>query len=224
MSIAYQRYWERKRLLSQTVPHFPVCRWRDSNELCEIERIYFKEVLGAQSLLDVGAGDLRVMRRLQNAGYQGEYHTQDISDEHPHTYRSLGEIKRTYGAILCLDILEHLALEEGLKLIDTLVGMLQENGVLILQTPNARCANNPLAWDMTHLHLYNIHDLWAYLSTFGLRVHGYRIVFGPRRNSPLQYIRSMVVRVTTTHCLGMDYAHNIALIARRLAGGRDTLQ
>jgi methyltransferase family protein len=224
MSLAYQGYWQRKQLLSGTVPHFPVCRWWDSNELCEIERIYFQEVLGATSLLDVGAGDLRVMRKLQKAGYQGEYHTQDISDEHPYTHRTLCEINRTYGAILCLDVLEHLALEEGLKLIDTLVGMLQENGVLILQTPNARCANNPLAWDMTHLHLYNIHDLWAYLSTSGLHVHGYRVVFDVRPKSPLERIRSMIARVTTTQCLGMDYAHNIALIARRQAGAREPLQ
>jgi hypothetical protein len=223
MSVAYQRYWQRKQILSQTMPHFPVCRWWDGNELCEIERIYFKEVLGAPSLLDVGAGDLRFMRRLQKAGFQGEYHTQDISDEHSYTYRSLCEIKRTYGAILCLDVLEHLALEEGLKLIDTLVGMLQENGVLILQTPNARCANNPLAWDMTHVHLYNINDLWAYLLTSGLHVHGYRVVFGPRPKSPLEHIRSMMVRVTATQCLGMDYAHNIALIARRPVVAGDTL-
>jgi hypothetical protein len=224
MSVAYQRYWQRKELLSQTVPHFPVCRWWDGNELCEIERIYLKEVLGASSVLDVGAGDLRVMRRLQNAGYQGEYHTQDICDDRPYTYRSLCEIKRTYGAILCLDVLEHLALEEGLKLLDTLVGLLEENGVLILQTPNARCANNPLAWDMTHLHLYNIHDLWAYLSTAGLHVHGYRVVLGPKPRSPMEHIRFVIARVTATRCLGMDYAHNISLIARRAIAAGDTPQ
>jgi hypothetical protein len=215
MNFAYQRYWQRKRLLSKAVPHFPVCRWWDGEELCEIEEIYFKEIRGAASLLDVGAGDLRVMGKLKKAGYTGEYHTQDISEEYSHTYRTLSEVKRAYGAILCLDVIEHLPLEEGLGLVNTLIGMLDENGVLIVQTPNARCANNPLSWDMTHLHLYNINDLWAYLATAGLEVHGYRVVFHQKARSPLAHLRSFLSRIVTTQCLGMDYAHNIALIARR---------
>jgi 2-polyprenyl-3-methyl-5-hydroxy-6-metoxy-1,4-benzoquinol methylase len=105
------------------------------------------------SVLDIGAGDLRIMRKLRNAGYTGEYHTQDISAEYSYTYKSLSEVKRTYGTILCLDVIEHLSLQEGLALIDTVVGMLEENGVLILLTANARSINSPLSWDMTHLHI-----------------------------------------------------------------------
>jgi len=130
----------------------------------------------------------------------------------------LSQVSRTYGAILCLDVIEHLPLEEGLGLLNSLMNMLDENGVLIVQTPNARCANNPLSWDMTHLHLYNINDLWAYLATAGFDVHGYRVVFQQKSLSPLAHLRAFISRVVATQFLGMDYAHNIAVIARRIPG------
>jgi hypothetical protein len=220
MSRVYQRYWERKKLLAQPLPHFPVRRWWDSDGLSEIEEIYFREIEHAPALLDVGAGDLRVMQKLQRAGYRGEYHTQDISAEYNYTYQTLSQIDRTYDAILCLDVLEHLPLEDGLGLIDTLARMLAEGGVLILQTANARCIHNPMSWDMSHLHMYNLADLWAYLTTAGLEVNGHRITFGKKPRSPFKYVGSIFSRFLITRTLHMDYAENIALVARRgLAGG-----
>lgn|SRR5258708_10128667 len=215
MSLAYQRYWQRKTLLAKETPHFPVRRWWEDEELCEIEHLYLNAISRSSSLLDVGAGDLRIREKFKKAGYAGEYHTQDISDEYPHTYRTLDGINRMYEAVLCLDVLEHLSLDAGLELIDKMVALLTSNGVLVLQTANARCANNPLSWDMTHLHLYNIYDLWAYLTAAGLQVHGYRILFAARTWSPIHHVRSLVSRVVATQYLGMDYAHNICLIARR---------
>jgi len=47
-------------------------------------------------VLDVGAGDLRVMRKMVAAGYQGEYHTLDIGHEHPYDYQDLSEVHRSY--------------------------------------------------------------------------------------------------------------------------------
>lgn len=211
---AYDTYWKRKELLRRSWPEFPVRRWWESEGLCEIERVYFDAVRAAPSLLDVGAGDLRVMRKLQAAGYRGEYHTQDIGAEGRHTYRTLEEVGRPYGAILCLDVLEHLPLDAGLGLVRRMISLLSPGGALVIQTPNAAYLPSPLAWDMTHVQLYNIQDLWAFLTCEGLAVEGYRVAIGPERPGPAVAARTAIASYVKRKILGCDFANNIALVAR----------
>lgn len=213
--LTYDSYWRRKHLLAGSVPRFPVRRWWATDGLSEIERIYFELIKDASSVLDVGAGDLRVKRKFQRAGFRGEYHTLDVGTEYEYTYRNLTDVTRSYGAILSLDVIEHLNLESGLQMLRDMVGMLDNNGVLIIQTPNARCVRNPLGWDMTHLHCYNITDLWTYLTCQDLVVQGYRVVFGGHRRSPLSRLQHLAARYIATKLLGGDYADNIVLIAHR---------
>lgn len=209
-------YWQRKRLLASQVPAFPVRRWWEADELCDIERIYFDAIRSAPDLLDVGAGDLRVMRRLQAAGYRGIYHTQDIGTEFSYDYATLGDVSRSYSAILCLDVIEHLTLDEGLRMLERLCALLVPGGVLIVQTPNARCIRDPLGWDMTHLHCYNAPDLWAWFTARGLACVGYRVRFGRPSLAPHRLLMSGLSAFVATRLLGGDYADNIALIARRV--------
>ncbi len=221
--LAYQNYWERKRLLTSEVPSFPVKRWWGPNGfgkdgLCEIEKIYFDGIKNSKSLLDVGAGDLRVKKKFQAAGYEGEYHTMDWGGEYPHTYRDLAEIKQIYNAILCFDVIEHMTLGDGLGFLEQMLGFLAPGGILVLQTPNSRCVRFPLAWDMTHVHCYNLPDLWAYFKSQKDRVaqvDGYRVVFSSESISPLGWLRNMISRFFITRVVGCDYADNIALMIRK---------
>jgi hypothetical protein len=214
--LAYATYWQRKRLLAGSVPHFPLVRWWPTDALCDIEQVYFDAVKAAPRLLDIGAGDLRVMKKFQAAGFAGEYHTQDVGTEFAYTYCDLGAVSGFYDAVLCLDVIEHLPLEQGLALIAHAVSLLAPGGVLVLQTPNARCIRDPMSWDMTHLHLYNLPDLWAFATTLGLQASGYRVVFGPARRPGL-WTRGigMLGKFVVTRLLGCDYADNIALVAQR---------
>jgi hypothetical protein len=214
-NLAYETYWARKKLIIGSLPEFPVRRWWSTEGLSEIERIYFDAISGARRLLDVGAGDLRVMRKFQAAGFGGEYLTQDVGGEGEYTYRSLDEIESRFDAILVLDVIEHLALQDGLKLIADAVDRLEVGGVLIVQTPNAYYIPDPLAWDMTHLHAYNVQDLWAFLRCLGLAVEGYRVVFGAPPRGPVGVVRSGIVAYVKRRILGCDFANNIALLARK---------
>lgn len=211
----YRTYWDRKKLLAGGVPPFPITRWWESDSLSEAEQIIVDAVKHAATLLDVGAGDFRVKRKLELHGYDGVYHTQDIGEEFSYTYRSIDEITESYEGILCLDVLEHLTLKDGLKLLSQLFERLSPGGSLVIQTPNARCVRNPLGWDMTHLHCYNAQDLWAYLTGLGLDVHGYRVVFGRRSRNPLARLRFAVNAYVASRMLGADYADNLLLIAKR---------
>lgn len=214
---AYATYWKRKALLRDSFPRFPVRRWWDTDGLCEIERVYFDAIRHAPSLLDVGAGDLRVMRKIQAAGYGGEYHTQDIGDGGPWTYSDLADVKRAYGAMLCLDVLEHLPLADGIALLQRMTSLLSPGGVLVIQTPNAAYLPEPRSWDMTHVHTYALHDLWAWFACEGFDVAGYRVVLGPEREGFVAGARSAIQRWTKRKLLGCDFANNVAVIARRKA-------
>jgi len=192
-----------------------VRRWWETDGLCEIEKVYFEAVREARSLLDVGAGDLRIMRKLQAAGYRGEYHTQDVGSERTYTYRDLDEVKRKYGAILCLDVIEHLPLQEGLGMVRAMIALLEPGGALVIQTPNAAYIPDPRSWDMTHVHLYNAGDLWAWLTCEGLEVSLYRVALREEHPNPIVDARVAITDYMKKKILGCDFANNIAAVARK---------
>ena len=214
---AYETYWRRKELLRRSRPTFPVRRWWDTDGLCDIERVYFDAVRESPSLLDVGAGDLRVMKKLQAAGYAGEYHTQDVGTEGRYTYRTLDDVNRTYGAVLCLDVIEHLPLNDGLSLVRRMISLLAPGGALVLQTANAAYIPDPRSWDITHVHVYNAPDLWAYLTCEGMDAAGYRVVLGDRSPGPIVVARNAITAYVKRRILGCDYANNIAFVGRKTA-------
>ncbi|MEH1928095.1 class I SAM-dependent methyltransferase [Nostoc sp.] len=212
-NLVYLNYWQRKELLKSGSPKFPLLRWWNLPELCEVEEVIFSKVKNQDTVLDVGAGDLKIMEKFKKAGYSGQYHTQDIGEEFQYNYTNLDEINHQYSAILCLDVIEHLQLLEGLALINRLINLLKPEGVIIFQTPNGRCIRSPLISDMTHLHCYNLPDLWAYLTCMGLKVEGYRVVFEAGNKAFIERILDLGKRYMITRIFGLDYADNIILIA-----------
>jgi hypothetical protein len=194
-----------------------VRRWWETDALCDIEQVYFDAIRSAPSLLDVGAGDLRIMRKFQAAGFRGDYHTQDVGSESRYTYRDLREVTRPYGAVLCLDVLEHLPMQEGLAMVRAMIALLAPGGALVIQTPNAAYLPDPRSWDMTHLHVYNAGDLWAYLKCEGLEVDLYRVALRDEHPGPVASTRLKITDYVKRKILGCDFANNIAAIARRPA-------
>ena len=213
--LIYLNYWKRKELLKLELPKFNLLKWWNSGALSEVEKLIFNHIKTCNTVLDVGAGDLRLMLKFQELGYSGKYHTQDIGAEFKYTYETIEEISNKYEAILCLDVIEHLQLPDSLALIHQLINLLESNGIIIIQTPNGRCIRSPLSSDMTHVHCYNLPDLWAYLTCMGLQVDGYRVVFELKHKTWMQQILDLVGKYIITRILGLDYADNILLIARK---------
>jgi hypothetical protein len=213
-NLAYEKYWLRKQALASTPPHFPLKRWWRTDGLSEIEACYLEAIRDRESILDVGAGDLRVKEKMIRAGYGGVYHTMDIASEYHHTYNSLDQVDRKYAAIICLDVIEHMTLADGMQMLARFMELLDDDGVVVLQTPNAKCIRNPMAWDMTHLHVYNLPDLWAHFKSFGFEAIGYRVWFVKERPSVIDRFRMLLTRVAVARIIGADYADNISIIAR----------
>lgn len=179
--------------------------------------MYFDATRGASALLDVGAGDLRIMRKFQRAGYRGIYDTHDVGTEGTYTYRDLDQIQKRYGAILCLDVIEHLPLQEGLSMVRKMISLLEPGGAVVIQTPNAAYIPDPRSWDMTHLHTYSAGDLWAYLKCEGLDAEIYRVALRDPKPGPVVAARLKITDYVKRKILGCDFANNIAAIARKPA-------
>ena len=155
------------------------------------------------------------------AGFKGRYDTLDIGKEFDYTYHDLSEVNDRYEAILCLDVIEHLPLPQGLDLLEKLKNLLVPGGILIVQTPNARCIRHPLSTDMTHCQVYNPGDLWSFLTCLGMKVEGFRVVFGRRSWLPWRLLFDLATCFLIVKVLNCDFADNLLVIGVN-EGGEST--
>ena len=164
----------------------PCLRWFHSERLNPAERVIFERVRAASRLLDFGAGDLRLKRKFIEAGFSGRYETLDISEEFPHEYTDLAQVRGPFGAILCLEVIEHLPLTAFESVIGRLCELLEPGGVLVLSTPNPLCVVPMWSRDSGHIQQYPLHDLIADFLARGLSADPYRVRLVPARPSLAQ--------------------------------------
>lgn len=212
-NLVYLNYWKRKQL-SRKPPGFPILRhWWDVDDLSEAHEVMYAAIKDADSILDVGAGDMRFMRLIRQRGFAGTYDTVDIGHEHEYTYSDLTDVTRQYGAVVCMDVLEHLELDRGIQFLHRLLSLVRPGGALTIQTPNANFHRHPLSWDMTHVHVYNPLDLWTYLTALGTNTAVYRVMFGHPPVGLRQRLHERI-RSWIASELYLDHCENLIVIVR----------
>jgi len=214
----YRDYWARHKardVMYQTL-RAPCLSCEDRAELNEYEQAIFDRTRHAARLLDFGGGDNRLKRKYLAAGFQGRYETLDISSEEKHEYSSLSEISGKFDAILCLEVIEHISLNDYVDLMDALGSLLNDGGVLVLSTPNPLCVVPMWAGDPGHVQQYPIADLAADLVIRGYQVEAFRVRYGawPRGITPR--LRLLAARALC-YILSVDYAHGIVVIGKKPA-------
>ena len=116
----YRNYWARheaRTIAYQTIIAKCVsCEARA--ELNEYEQIIFDHTRTAERLLDFGAEDKALKKKFLDAGFRGIYETLDISSEDTHEYSALAQVVEKFDAILCLEVIEHVTLNEYVDLMD----------------------------------------------------------------------------------------------------------
>lgn len=133
-------------------------------------------------MLEIGAADRRMERRLKEKSPPVVYKSMDIDRRLRHDFYSLEEIQEQFDVVLMFEIIEHLPLEEGASLLTSVVALLTPGGLLLLSTPNVYHPNTKY-WDMTHRSFYSYDQLAALVSWAGLRVEEiYRCITPRSRN------------------------------------------
>ncbi len=79
-----------------------------------------------------GAGDKRSRASFWPLVSQGRYETLDISAEDQHEYSSSRQITGHFDAILCLEVIEHMSLNDYVDLMDEFGRLLNPGGTLVI--------------------------------------------------------------------------------------------
>ncbi len=186
----------------------------DCPQLNEYERVIFDRTRHATRLLDFGGGDNRLKRKFLAAGYGGRYETLDISSEGQHEYSSLSEIKGEFDAILCLEVIEHMSLNDYVDLMDAFGKILSPGGVLVISTPNPLCVVPMWAGDPGHVQQYPIADLAADFVIRDHDVEAFRVRYGAWPRGVRARLRFFAMRALC-YLLSVDYAHGILVIGKK---------
>jgi len=211
----FHGYWQRFRLREKVmgIPA-PCITWRRAKSFNEVEQLIWERVGDVSRILDFGSGDQALKRKFLAAGYKGSYETYDVSQEFPTTWKDPDLIDGVFGAVICLEVIEHMPLAEGLALREKLLSWVAPDGWLILSTPNPACVLSPFSGDETHVHVYPLHDLLTWAMTAGLTVEARRVKFLPDRVTLITWARLLAQRVLC-YLIGVDRADGIMILAHR---------
>jgi len=212
----FDDYWRRMKFREEfhTIRGIPVKRWYVCEGLNEIEEVYFREMKGMRSILEIGSGTNVLQKKFKDSGYAGLYHTMDLSPEFPHNYHDLKEVERTYDGIVILEVIEHMKLEEFWGLLDFIDAHLAPEGKLVISTTHPGGVIPWESWDMTHVQHYPLHDLYALFRTRGFSVKCYRVLT-QKPPCAIRHSVRLFLRKVLCHILGLDYADSVAVVLQR---------
>jgi SAM-dependent methyltransferase len=212
----YRNYWARhkaREVMYQTL-RAPCLSCENGVRLNEMEQAIFDRSKRADRLLDFGAGDKQLKDKFR-AGFQGRYETLDMSLEDEHEYSSTSQVTGAFDAILCLEVIEHMSLNDYVDLMDEFDKLLNPGGTLIVGTPNPLCVVPMWAGDPGHVQQYPIADLAADFVVRGYEVEAFRVRYGAWPKG-IPWLRFVAMRVLC-YLLSVDYAHGIVVIGKKKA-------
>jgi len=211
----YRNYWARhqaREVMNRTL-RAPCLSCEDCATLNEMEQAIFDHTKDANRLLDYGAGDKRLKGKFLAAGFKGRYETLDLSAEDEHEYVSLSQVEGQFDAILCLEVIEHMSLNDYVDLMDEFGKLLCPGGTLVIGTPNPLCVVPMWAGDAGHVQQYPLSDLAADFVVRGHEVKAFRVRYGAWPKG-LPRLRFLAMRALC-YLLSVDYAHGLIVIGKK---------
>ena len=167
-------------------------------------------------ILDVGASDKRMQKRVKEVYPDILYKSMDIDRSIPHDYYSLDEIDEQFDLIILFEVIEHLDLEQGVVLLSRLHELLVDGGTLIISTPNIFHPNR--FWTTaTHKTAYGYEELGGIVLSQGFEVLG---IYRTFHASFLKYVFRLTLFYPLHRILNVDFAKSIVILAgkKRQAG------
>jgi SAM-dependent methyltransferase len=174
-----------------------------------------KAIRDGEKILDIGASDRNLEARLKRHYPNLIYKSMDVDREQFHDFYSIGEIQESFDVVFLFEVIEHLGLEEGLKLLKGTYDLLNEGGRLILTTPNV--FNPSRFWrDATHRVAYCYDELGGLLLAHGFQI---KAMYRTYNDAFHRYLFRLYVMAPLHRYLGIDFAKSILVIAEKKSNG-----
>jgi SAM-dependent methyltransferase len=162
-------------------------------------------------ILDVGASDKRMQKRVKDVYPDILYKSMDIDRTIPHDYYSLDEIDEQFDLIILFEVIEHLELDQGMELLSRLNELLVDGGKLIISTPNIFHPNR--FWTTaTHKTAYSYEELGGIVLSQGLEVLA---IYRTFHASFLKYFFRLTLFYPLHRILNVDFAKSIVVVAAK---------
>jgi SAM-dependent methyltransferase len=164
-----------------------------------------------EKILDIGASNRDLEHRLKHHYPNLVYKSMDVDKEGTHDFYNLGEIQESFDVIFLFEVIEHLELEEGMKVLKRIYELLKEGGRVIITTPNV--FNPGRFWrDATHKVAYCYDELGGILLANQFQV---KAIYRTYNNAFLYYILRVYLMAPLHRYLGIDFAKSILVLAEK---------
>jgi len=162
-------------------------------------------------ILDVGASDKRMQKRVKDVYPDILYKSMDIDRTVTHDYYSLDDINEQFDLIILFEVIEHLELGQGVELLSRLHDLLVDGGKLIISTPNIFHPNR--FWTTaTHKTAYSYEELGGIALSRGLEVLA---IYRTFHASFLKYFFRLTLLYPLHRILNVDFAKSIVVLASK---------
>jgi hypothetical protein len=182
--------------------------------------VLLRFVKDADRVLEIGAGDRRMEGHLHRRHAAIRYESCDPDPQGGHDYRGLDEPKGPYDVVFAFEVIEHLEFEEIASWLSRIADLLAPAGALLLSTPNTYYPPAYLR-DATHRTPLCYDELAGLVGAAGLEVLG---VWRAYNDPPLRVLLRRYLFGWLFRLIGIDYARQIVLAARRPASPSPELQ
>ena len=174
-----------------------------------------ENIRDGEKILDIGASNRNLEGRLKRHYPNLIYKSMDVDRDQFHDFYSLEEIRETFDVVFLFEVIEHLELEEGLKVLKKVYDLLNGGGRLILTTPNV--FNPSRFWrDATHKVAYCYDELGGLLLSQGFQI---KAMYRTYSDAFHRYLFRLYVMAPLHRYLGIDFAKSILVIAEKKSNG-----
>ena len=206
MSQSWGDLYERRKAIQRRfgrIHRLPVIR--------RVHQRLLADLKSGDAVLDVGAGGRRLPETLKKHGLDVQYESLDPDANRAHDYATLEEVGKTYRAVTCFEVLEHVPMENIPALLLGMARVLEPGGRLFVSTPNVYKPQEFLR-DATHCTPLCYDQLAGIIEAAGLEVVA---IFRANADPAVRRFVRRVLLGWLYRTLDLDYARQILVVARR---------
>jgi len=173
-------------------------------------RVLFDYGQDGVSVLEIGAGDRGLGKRISEVWPTATYKSLDIDRTHQHDFYSLEDITGEYDIICMFEVIEHVRPEQAWGMLRKCREVLKTGGLFFATTPNIYYPPNYLR-DATHITPWCYDELGAIAHMAGFNVQQLYRLYNDSLGGKLMH---RVLMYPLHKAMGIDFSKQIMLVAR----------